>query len=282
MKKWWLLYITLLTSVLSPLNAWADLVMGVFPRRPTSATVKFFTPLAKTLGAGIGEPVKLQVYKNFPSFWKAVEAGKIDIVHYNQYHYLLSKKFGYEVIVVNSEFGTDKISGTLYIRKDSGISSVEDLKGKTILFGGGKKAMASYIAPTAILKKHGLKAGDDYIVKFAKDPPSAVIGVFNKSTDAAGAGNVILKTGIMQKTIDINDVVMLENSDIFIHLPWAVKNTIPAATRDKIKQIMLTLTDSDKGKTVLDAAKVDKFSPANDSDFDKVREIVKYALGETL
>ena len=269
------------TMLLTSTAALADLTMGVFPRRPVAKTHKFFKPLAEKLSQEMGEPVKLVVAKNFKEFWKGAKNGTYDLVHYNQYHYLLShKEKGYKVIAVNEEFGSNSIAGSLSVRKDSDINSVNDLKGKTILFGGGKKAMGSYIAPTAALQNAGLVAGKDYTVKFSKNPPSAVIGVYNKAADAAGAGNVILKVKGVTKKIDSSQMKILVESEKFIHLAWAVKGDMPQAKADKIQSIMTSLKSS--APAVLKAAKVTNFVKAADSDFTKVREIVKSVTGEAL
>lgn len=261
--------------------ALADLKLGVFPRRPVAVTHKIFKPLAEKLSQELGEPVQLLVAKDFKSFWQKVQNKEYDLVHYNQYHYLLSRKSqGYKVIAVNEEFGSSQISGALSVRKDSGFGAVSDLKGKTILFGGGKKAMGSYIAVTAILKSKGLEADKDYQVKFAKNPPSAVIGVFNKAAAAAGSGDVILKVGAVKKKIDVSQMTILANSEKFIHLPWAVKGNMPADKADKIAAVMTGLKASDPA--VLKSAKVTNFVAASDADFGKVREIVKYVTGEDL
>ncbi len=282
MKKRNLLLSLLGASLLTTsLPVSAELLMGVFPRRPVAVTHKLFRPLAEKLSKELGEPVKLVVAKNFKSFWKGVEGKQYDIVHYNQYHYLLShKKLGYKVIAVNEEFGSSKIAGALSVRKDSGINSVADLKGKTVLFGGGKKAMGSYIAPTAVLKGAGLEAGKDYTVKFAKNPPSAVIAVFNKAADAAGSGNVILKTKVVQKKVDVSQMKILAESEPFVHLPWAVKGDMAADKATRIQQVMTSLKGSDDA--VLKAARVTNFVAASDADFAKVREIVKFVTGEDL
>ena len=151
-----------LVTLMGSSVALADLKMGVFPRRSVAATHKLFKPLADKLSKELGEPVQLVVAKDFKAFWEGVQRKEYDLVHYNQYHYLLSHKGGgYNVIAVNEEFGTSQIAGALSVRKDSGIGSVAELKGKTVLIGGGKKAMGSYIAVTAILKKAGLEAGKD-------------------------------------------------------------------------------------------------------------------------
>lgn len=271
----------ILLTLLGTAEAIADVTLGVFPRRPVAVTHKAFKPLAEYLSQKLGEPVHLVIPKDFKAFWKGVEKKQFDVVHYNQYHYIKSHKdLGYRVIVSNEEFGNKQIAGALSVRKDSGIKSVNDLKGKTILFGGGKKAMGSYIAPTAILKTAGLTAGKDYKVKFAKNPPSAVIGVYNKAAEASGSGNVILKIKAVTKKIDANNMSILAESEPFIHLPWAVKDNMPDDKAKKLQSIMVELKNSEKGKEILKAAKVTGFYAVTDADFTKVREITKFAIGE--
>ncbi len=264
----------------SSYQAVADINMGIFPRRPVAATHKAFKPLAEKLSIELGEKVNLIVPKNFAAFWDGVSQNKFDLVHYNQFHYIKShKEHNYRVIACNEEFGSTRIAGALAVRNDSGINSIEDLKGKTILFGGGKKAMGSYIAPTSILKKAGLVEGTDYQVKFAKNPPSAVIGVFNKAADASGTGNVILKIQGVKKKIDTSQMKIIAQSDEFIHLPWAVKGDMPEEKVEKIQTFMISLKDSPEGQKILKSAKVNAFQPVTDKDYMKVREISNYVLG---
>ncbi|MGD8572236.1 MAG: phosphate/phosphite/phosphonate ABC transporter substrate-binding protein [Gammaproteobacteria bacterium] len=259
----------------------ADLTMGIFPRRPPAVTQQAFQPLADYLSQKLGQKVKLEVPKDFSEFWNNLKQNKYDLVHLNQYHYIRShKEEGYKVIVSNKEFGSGQIAGALSVRKDSGVNSVADLRGKTILFGGGKKAMGSYIAPTAILKKAGLEAGRDYKVAFSKNPPSAVIGVYNKAAAASGSGNVILKIKGVTKRIDSRQMKILAESEPFTQLSWAVKGDMSDDLASKIQDAMVTLDQSAEGKKVLKAARVDDFIPVSDSDYDKVREITKFAIGE--
>jgi phosphonate transport system substrate-binding protein len=277
-KSIWL-FALLCIGLLEPLQALADLKLGVFPRRSVEVTQKAFQPLADHMSAVLGENVQLIVPANFKTFWQGVEKKEYDIVHYNQFHYTKSnKEFGYRVIAANEEFGKREISGALIVRVDSGINSLKDIKGKTIVFGGGKKAMGSYLAPTDILQHAGLREGRDYTAKFAKNPPSAVIDVYNKKADVAGSGNVILQIGGVKKRIDTSKLKILVQSEPFVHLPWAVKDSFPADKAEKLQSMMIGLKDVEKGKEVLKAAKVTGFQAVSDADFAKVREIAGRTL----
>jgi phosphonate transport system substrate-binding protein len=282
MKKKSLILFMSVLFVMTATSALADITVGIFPRRDVSTTHKIFKPLTQHLSQEMGEKVVLDVPKDFSAFWKALGEKKYDVVHFNQYHYLRgNKEFGYRVIVSNKEQGSKQIAGALSVRKDSGINTLDDLRGKTILFGGGKKAMGSYIAPTAILKKAGLNAEVDYKVTFAKNPPNAVIAVFSKAADAAGSGNVILKLGAVKKKVDVSQMKILAESEPFVQLPWAVHPDMSDAKMKKIQTLMVNLKDSDSGKEVLTAAKVNAFYAVSDVDFIKVKEIVEFVLDET-
>ena len=259
----------------------ADLKMGVFPRRSVSATTEAFKPLADYLSVQLGEKVELVVPNSFKNFWMAVKNKEFDIVHYNQYHYIKShKELGYQVFAANEEFGNRQIAGSLSVRKDSGINSVSDLRGRVILFGGGYKAMGSYIAPTAILKKAGLVANKDYKINFAQNPPGTVIGVFNNSAGAAGAGNVVIRLNVTTQNINADEMKILAESEPFTQLPWAVNSKMSEKKVKQIQKLMTTLKDSENGKAILTAARVTDFYAVSDDDFTKVREITQFALDE--
>ncbi len=280
-----IIWIYLVVSLLGSASVWSEVTMGVFPRRPTAVTYKAFKPLADQIALRLKVKVRLVVPKNFEKFWEDVKARRYDIVHYNQYHYIKShKEYGYRVIAVNEESGSKFIRGQISVHKDSSINTIADLKGKTILFGGGPRAMVSYIATTSLLKKAGLVANKDYKVEFAKNPPSALWATRQKISDASGSGEVVQCIKNVNTKISVKGFKLkaIAKSESFIHLAWAVKDTLTKDREKKIIYIMETLKDSEAGKLVLKAAGVTGFHRATDEEFIKVREVTKYVLGEDL
>lgn len=252
--------------------------MGVFPRRNAVLTSKFFTPLAEYLSKSLGRQVKLVTAKDFPTFWQGVKRKRYDIVHYNQYHYIQSAS-DYEVIASNMEQGRDTISGALYVRSDSGITEISQLRGRNIIFGGGTDAMMSYIVPRFLLQQGGLNSSD-YQTSFANNPPNAVLAVYFKQADASGAGDVVMNLPTVTKIANTEQLRYLAVSDPIRHLPWVVRRDLPGELRDKIKQLMVGLRDIDEGDAILKAAHVDAFSSSTDSDYDSAREIIREVMQE--
>ncbi len=268
----------LICVVIFPTEIFASddpLVIGIFPRRNVKQTHSMFAPLASYLTQKLGREVQLKTAKNFATFRLAMKRKEYDLVHLNQYQYVVANdELGYHAIAKNVEFGESTIAGALMVRSDSGMKTIQDLRGKKILFGGGPGAMVSYIVPTYMLRDAGLNKGD-YIEAFAKNPPNAIISTYHGQADAAGVGDIALQLGMVHKAIDADKMTYLIRSEPLPHLPWAVKDDMPQETREKIQKIMTGLKDSPSGKAVLDSMEMSDMQPVTDGDYDHCREIIR-------
>jgi len=253
------------------------LVLGVFPRYKATETVTMFKPLADYLGERLGRPVNVTTSKDFDSFWQGVNEQRYDIVHYNQYHYILSART-YQVIAQQQEFGKKAVGGALYVRKDSGITQISQLRGRTIIFGGGKDAMLSYIAPRFLLMQAGLKESD-FKSEFAVNPPNALLALFHKQADAAGGGDILIDLPVVRNAIDAQELRILAATEPLLFLPWAVKRSMPAKLRDSIQALMIGLENDEAGKNVLGAAKATGMGKAEDRDYNPHRKMTAAVFG---
>lgn len=258
------------------------LVMGIFPRRGATDTIQSFTPLANHLSKTLNREVKLETTHDFPSFWRGVMSRRYDMVHFNQYHYVRSNAdAGYQVIAMNEEFGESSIAGIIVASKDSTIRDHTDLRDKKVIFGGNRQAMLSYILPTYILRKAGLQ-DNDYDMQFANNPPNALYALRYGQADAAAIGDVLPsfladKPGIKKSA---NALVEILRSEAIAQLPWAVKDTTSPQLRNEIQQTLLSLNASKEGKEILSAAHLTNIVYADDTHYDRVRDITSVVLQE--
>lgn len=252
------------------------LIMAVFPRRQATLTNELYGPMAAYLSREVGRQVQLVTAKDFEAFWLGVMEGKYDLVHYNQFHYLRSAN-RYRVIAHNEEFGIGTVAGALYVRKDSGITSVGQLKGKKVIFGGGTDAMMAYIMPTYLLMEAGLKRGD-YEEVFAKNPPNSLIAMYHAQGDASGAGDILIDLPVVKKSVDTSAVRHLAMTDQVLHLPWAVRKDLDSRLAHKIQTVLVDMEKSEEGRKILEQAQQTGFGPATDADFDVHRRIVRRVM----
>ena len=233
--------------------------------------------MAAYLREHLGREVELGTSKNFESFWKAISEQRYDIVHYNQYQFIRSAK-SYRVIARTQELGRDAIAGALYVRRDSGITEISQLRGRTIIFGGGRDAMLSYIAPKYLLMQAGLKEGD-FRTELAVSPPNALIALYHRQAEAAGGGELLLELPVVRNAIDTQQLKILATTEPLLFLPWAVRRSMSAKLRESIQALLVNLGDNEAGRQVLKAANVTGLKKAEDRDYDPHRKMVGAVLG---
>ena len=253
------------------------LVLGVFPRFNASETTTRYTPLAEYLQERLGRKIILVTSRDFQVFWRGVEDQRYDLVQYNQYHYIRSAKT-YQVIAHNKEFGKSTMAGALYVRKDSGITSLAQLRGRTVLFGGGEDAMISYIVPVYMLLQAGVRK-DQFTSQFAITPINSVIGVYRKQADAAGSADNALGQPVIRNAIGTDELTVLAVSEQLLQLLWAVKRTMPARLREAIRSSLTDLENNEAGKNVLKAALLTGIGKAEDKDYEPHRKMVRAVMG---
>ncbi|MES9993115.1 MAG: phosphate/phosphite/phosphonate ABC transporter substrate-binding protein [Candidatus Thiodiazotropha sp.] len=265
----------LLIAATVSFNVIADpLLIGIFPRRDAVVTSKLFRPLSRYLEEKLQRPVKLELSPNFDVFLERLRQRRYDLVHLNQFEYIKAhEELDYIAIVQNEEFGEKSIRGAIYVRRDSEIKTIDQLRGKKILFGGGPRAMMSYIVPTYLLRQAGLQKGD-YQESYAVNPPNAVLATYLKQADAAGAGEVVRRLPVVRNKIDVDELSLIAVSEPLPHLPWAVKEELDDDLKSQIKSLLLGLKESPQGQIILRQARLSSFNPADDSDYNPHRIIV--------
>jgi phosphonate transport system substrate-binding protein len=271
----WLIAIAVAPGVEAAENS---VVLGVFPRYNATETTTMYAPLAEELSQRLSHTnVTLVTSKDFESFWRGVEEQKYDIVHYNQYHYIRSAQT-YRVVAHSQEFGKSAVAGAIFVRKDSGITDISQLRGRTVMFGGGKDAMMSYIAPRFLMMRAGLKESD-FKTEFAVNPPNALLALYHKQADAAGGGDILIDLPVVRNAIDASELRILATTEPLLFLPWAVKRTMPANLRESIQSILTALEQTDAGKNVLKAAKTTGIQKAEDKDYTPHRRMTDAVFG---
>jgi phosphonate transport system substrate-binding protein len=270
--------LVLLLAVAAAAQAAEDpLTMGVFPRRNSADTARLFAPMAAYLGERLGRKVTLVTSKNFDAFWEAVREKRYDIVHYNQYHYIRSAQ-SYQVVAHIEEFGKSTICGAIYVRKDSGITDLAQLRGRTVMFGGGEDAMISYIANRYLLERAGLRNGD-FKALFAVNPPNAILALDHRQSDAAGAGDNVLELPEVKAAMNTDELAVLAVSAPLLQLPVAVRRDMPAALRESIQSLLVNIGNDEAGREALKAASMTGMGKAEDRDYDPHRKLAAAVLG---
>ncbi len=271
----WMALIALLAGAPAAMAAEpGTIVFGVFPRWNARITVREFTPLAEMLSREINRPVRIETDKDFNSFMRRVYAREFDLVHLNQLQYIHAhEKAGYRVIAKTCDNRRCTISAIIITRRDSKLAKIGDLRHKTIAFGD-PGAMVSHILARSVLSDSRLMPGE-YKSVFTKNPPNALLAVYNGEVDAAGVGTSALQQPEILRRIDIHQLRVLAESRPIPHLPVAVRGDLDAGLTHHIQQFLTSLSRRVGGREALARIGIQRFETADDSQYAFVANLVK-------
>ncbi|WP_199257720.1 phosphonate ABC transporter substrate-binding protein [Paracoccus binzhouensis] len=143
-------------------------------------------------------------------------------------------------------------------RKDSGIASIADAKGKRFAFAD-PNSTSGYLVPAAELSaEYGPL--DDYFgeLRFSGGHEQTIVGVANGDFDAGvtwadglgdwedGYNSGALRKAADAGLVDMNDVVEIWKSKLIPEGPMVVRNALPQEVKDKVIQLTADLHETDK------------------------------------
>ncbi len=256
--------------------ATAEIKLGILPRLGAVELFMMFHPLAEYLTSETGEKVSIVIPKDFEAFQDAVRTGQLNIAFANSLVYVqLKKNVEIEPLAVSAEpkAGT-KFRGIIIARKNSGIKTVRDLKGKKLVFVE-KDSAAGYLFQMLLLKKSGLDIHKDVLLlPFAKKHDNVTLAVYNGAAEAGGLREDDLEK--MKDKVDQSQIKIIAYTDYFPNWPVFAVPGLKKETVAKIRSALLQLKPHDRRVTrILRAANIAGFAPVSDKDYDGVREAVK-------
>jgi len=254
------------------------IIFGVFPRWNAQITVRNFTPLAAQLGRELGRPVRIETDKDFDSFMRRVYAREFDLVHLNQLHYVHAhRKADYRAIAKMCDNPACTIRAIIVTRRDSKLTKVRDLKGRIIAFGD-PSAMVSHVLAKSLLLESAL-GPEQYRTIFTKNPPNALLAVYNGEADAAGVGPAVFQQPEIIRRIDIRQLRILAESRSIPHLPVAVRSDMDVKLALRIQRILTGLAHRPEGQVILKKMGIERFEAADDHQYTLVRNLMEEEAG---
>lgn len=180
--------------------------------------------------------------------------------------------------------GYEDIPGKYYsytiVRKDSPISSWDDLKGKSYAYND-QGSNSGYNMPRYKLVQMGKKSWEDQFSKIvvSGSHEESIRMVSKGIVDASSVDSLVLD---YDRSIGDTDAL---NVKIIEHLhpggagapPVVISKKADPEIRDALKKVLLDMHNDPEGKEILKKALVIRFDPPNDANYDDIRNMEKAA-----
>ena len=249
------------------------LKLGLPPYVSATELFKRFSPLADQISKGLGRPVKLLCETDYESHVNKLNKGKVDIAFLGPASYVsYTKRFGAVPLLASFETNSSKTyKGFIVVKKDSPITRLSQLKGKSVAFGDVESTMG-HIVPRYMLLKAGIDLGQLSRHKFMDNHENIAMAVLAGDFDAGAIRESIYNTYARE---GLRALAMSE--PISDHV-FVARAGLPADTVKKITQILFSLKDSEEGRRSLGALQknLTALVPVQDADFDRMRKITHY------
>jgi len=119
---------------------------------------------------------------------------------------------------------------------DSGITKVEQLKGKKLAFTQ-PTSNSGYKAPSALLKSEfGLVAERDFKPVFSGKHDNSILGVANKDYDAAAIANTVMVRMVARKVVDGSKIRTIYKSQTFPTTGYGYVYNLKPEVAEKVKE----------------------------------------------
>jgi phosphonate transport system substrate-binding protein len=245
--------------------------------------VKKLAPLGITDG-------KIMVVEKMHLLAQALREGKVDLFHDSVVPVMvLSKRTGSVPILRQWKYGEAEYEGVIVVKKDSGIDTLGDLRGKVIAFDEPHSTSAS-VLPRMLLEEKKLK-----LVQM-KSPGTAQPGVVGYVYGTDGSSVNLLVTGRVDaattshREIDRLKPEVRENLKI-IGKTRTVPRQLIAVRKDldsrivkALKEILINMDKDPEGQGVLkrqqNTTKIDNIPPGSLEELKNIEKYVFSSLGK--
>lgn len=220
----------------------ANYTLAVVPQASPAETHRRWAPFAEYVQRVTGQHLQLRVYRTFDEFETDLVNGLADFAYMNPYHFLMARKAqGYLPLVRD---GARLLSGQLLVRRDSLLSSVKELNGKTIAFPDPSAFAASLYMRALLQEKAKISFTSRYLGTHANVYRHVILG-----SVAAGAG---VNVTLARERPEIRDElrVLYETPGTAPH-PLCAHPRIPADLREAVTRAVLEAGKNENGRTLL-------------------------------
>jgi phosphonate transport system substrate-binding protein len=254
--------------------------VGFVPAENAQQVIQNAQPIVDILQNRLAMEVQPFVATDYTGVIEALRGNKLDIAFLTPASYVLAKNEANVRVVLKSERkGSAFYYAAIITHADSGITRLEDLRGKTFAFGDPLSTSAN-VFPRKMFHERGIDPVRDFKqILYSGGHDATVLAVLNRKVDA---GATYAKSPDSQDTAWMR---YLKNPDdvkkiraIAFSEPIPADNLVINANLDervakKIEEIFLDLSQDAKGKKMLrDLYQIDGFVTATDKDYDSVRQ----------
>ncbi len=257
----------------APAGKQAVLVFGVLPFHNPQHLYEIYNPLVEYLNRNLpGITITFEASRSYEEFEKKLDSRHFAFALPNPYQTINSLQHGYHVFAKMGE--DDKFRGLIIVRKDSGIKTVDDLKGKIVSFPA-PTALAATMMPLYYLHTHGLDVNQDIKRLFSGSQESSLMNVYLGKSAAGATWAPPWQTFVERNPQIAAELEVKWETPPLLNNGLVARDDVPPQVVDKVKALLVTLHTHEEGRQLLAAFPLARFESATNATYQSVRDFMK-------
>lgn len=250
----------------------AEYVVGIHPLHNPQKLMDLYGPIVDHINNQMGVTrFRLEASRNYEEFEKKLDDGRFAFAMPNPYQTVASLQHGYRIF---GKMSNDEVfRGIILVRRDSGISAVTDLKGKSVAYPAAS-ALAATMMPQYFLHTHGIDVNGDINNIYVGSQESAIENVLRGHVAAAATWPVPWEQYASEHPELARQLEVKWQTEPLVNNGWVVRNDVPLAVAERFAEALFGLQASPQGRAILARLPISRFEPANNETYRPVREFL--------
>jgi len=233
----------------------------------------------QVLGKLVGMPVRVTVASDYAAVIEALRNRTADLAFVHPGGYVLASREAKATIVAkNLWHGKSSFTSRIYVRRDAGIKTVEDLRGKTIAFVDPASS-SGYIYPMVLLIKRGLVTNRDpksffKEVVFSGAHDASMRALLNGHVDAIASFDMA-REQYLKDIAEREQLIFVAETEPIPEAGIAARDGLDPATFAKVRAALLQIRGPAHAALLKRLYEIDGFATAEDREYDPVRAAIE-------
>jgi len=253
------------------------LKMGLIPADDAEDMLRSYEPIKEYLSKELGIPVEIQVTSDYTATIEAMRSKHIDMAWFGPFSYVIAANVaGAEAIVngVKESTGSATYTSMIIANADSGIETLDDLRGKNFAFVDPASTSGNLI-PRKMLIENEIDPDNDFSTSYYAGTHGAVqYAIANGKVDAGASGDNVYKRMIFEGEIDPEVNIVIYESEPIPGSPIVVRGGLPIELKRKIQDALVSM-DQQTIHQVDGWGGIARYQKVTDKDYDVIRETAK-------
>jgi phosphonate transport system substrate-binding protein len=274
-----LVALLLLTGSATPAAAQKSLHLVLTPSQKPTDLLAAGDAFGKVLGRLVGTPVRVTVASDYAAVIEALRNRTADLAFVHPGGYVLASREAKATIVAkNLWHGKSSFTSRIFVRADSGLRALEDLRGKTMAFVDPASS-SGYIYPMVLLIQRGLVKNRDpktffREVVFAGSHDAAMRALVNGHVDAIASFD-LAREQYLKDPGERGRVAFVAESEPIPEAGIAARDGLDADTFARVRAALLAIRGPEHADLLKRLYEIDGFEAAQDREYDPVRAAIE-------